>query len=121
MDIGGGAATNVLNFGSKEFIISGTGAGNSPVGAIINTGNQQENAFENISLAADSTVGGNRMDIGRNGTGDTLDLVGHRLTVAMNSGTIFAILNGVNVTSGTIEVSSGGLDLECARECSIRM
>ncbi len=110
LDLAGGAAANALNFGPKVFKIVGTGTATS--GVIFNTGNQQNNAFENITLTGDATIGGARFDVGRTGTGDTLDLANHTLTVAMNANTVFGILNGTNVTAGTIEVSTGALDLE---------
>ena len=110
LDLAGGAAANTVNFGSKNFKIVGTGTGTS--GVIFNTGNSQFTAFENITLTGDATIGGVRFDIGRTGPTSTLDLAGHKLTVTMNNGQLFGVESFSTVTSGTIEVTQGALDIE---------
>ena len=113
LDLGGDTTANdaARNFQSRQFVVSGTGVGG--VGAITNTGVSQQNAFNNIQLAGDTTFSGFRFDIGRTGTG-TLDLAGHTLTVNMNvpAGSLFAILTGTTVTSGNILVNTGGISIE---------
>jgi MYXO-CTERM domain-containing protein len=57
LDIGGIAPDNVGGgFGDKEFFIAGAGPDGS--GAIVNTGNRQQNAFQRITLTGNATVGG---------------------------------------------------------------
>src|SRR5262249_33656012 len=113
LDLGGDGVTNdaAMNFQARQFIVSGTGVGG--VRAITNTGVSQQNAFNNIQLAGDTTFSGLRFDIGRTGTG-TLDLAGHTLTVNMNvpAGSLFAILTGTTVTGGQIIVNTGGISIE---------
>ena len=110
LDIGGFGAANVANgFGAMPFSIAGTGVGGA--GAIINSGtNAQQNAFQNISLSADATVGGTgRFDI-RGGT-PVLNLNGHTLTkIGTNQ---FSIV-GAAVNSGNIVVNQGTLSIETA-------
>src|SRR5205807_10477513 len=78
-DIAGNTTANNLNFGAKQFIISGTGVGGT--GALVNSGTtNQQNAFQSVTLAADASVGGTaRMDIRAGGTA-SLDLATHTLT-----------------------------------------
>ncbi len=113
LDLGGDITVNdgALNFQGKQFVVSGTGVGG--VGAITNTGVSQQNAFNNIQLAGDTTFSGFRFDIGRTGTG-SLDLAGHTLTVNMNAAasSLFAILTGTTVTPGQIIVNTGGISIE---------
>jgi fibronectin-binding autotransporter adhesin len=120
LDIGGNSTTNGLNLGAKLFHIAGAGAPGT-AGAITNTGVLQNAVFNNITLDADATIGGQRIDIGRNttpanATTRTLDLQGHTLTINMTNGTgaqpIFGILDGATVTPGNITVVSGGIDPE---------
>ena len=82
LDIGGIGAANVANgfnaTGVMPFTIAGNGVG-SGAPLSIPAANAQQNAFQNISLAADATVGGTgRFDI-RGGT-PLLNLNGHTLT-----------------------------------------
>jgi fibronectin-binding autotransporter adhesin len=132
-----GTANNVINFGSKVVFIAGTGSGPVTVGAktfsgaIINQSAtiREFDAFEFLTLTGDATVGGSRIDIGRDGDGgvaptrrDVLDLAGHTLTINMNGAAqpVFGIegLNGkgnsvgTTVTSGNIDVVGGSLDIE---------
>lgn len=77
VDVGGNPTTNNQNFGAKQFLISGNGP--SGAGALVNTSTVgQINAYQEVSLEADASVGGpGRFDI-RGGT-STLDLNGHTL------------------------------------------
>ena len=113
LDLGGDTTTNdaALNFQGRSFVVSGTGVGG--LGAIINTGVSQQNAFKNIQLTGDTTFSGFRFDIGRNVVGN-LDLQGHTLTLNMNAAasSLFAILTDVTVTPGQIIVNSGGISIE---------
>jgi autotransporter-associated beta strand protein len=65
LDVSGDATANDLNFQGKVFTIAGTGVNGT--GALTNSGNTaQQNAFQNITLSADASVGGTgRMDIRR--------------------------------------------------------
>jgi fibronectin-binding autotransporter adhesin len=120
-DVGAGAASNTLNFGTKVFKISGAGVGG--LGALVNSSTvSQFNSYEFITLTGDATVGGERFDIGRTGSGDVLDLGNHTLTIQMVAGgsnqPIFGIETNAGsavpttVLSGQIVVASGGIDLE---------
>ncbi len=104
LDIGG------QNLGAEIVSISGTGAG---AGAIINSGNAQQQALRFVRLTADASVGGNgaRWDIRQpaaNG-GEFLDLAGNTLT---KTGTGEFHLVGVNVTDGNMIADSGILAIE---------
>ena len=70
-DIGGNLVQDNANFGAKPFYIAGRGVNTN--GAIVNNGPARSlNAFQDIILTADATIGGtNRWDI-RNGAA-TLD------------------------------------------------
>ena len=110
LDVGGFGAANVANgFGAMPFSIAGTGVGGA--GAIINSGTlAQQNAFQNISLSADATVGGTgRFDI-RGGT-PVLNLNGHTLTKV---GTNQFSLVGAAVNSGNVVVNQGTFSIEAA-------
>ncbi len=87
--------------------IAGTGVGG--LGALINSGGQQQNALNHVTLTADATVGGTgRFDL-RSGTAPTLDLAGFTLTkIGANQ---FSIV-GANVTSGNIAINVGTLGIE---------
>ena len=92
---------NTANYGAKQFNISGAGVGGN--GAIVNSGSvQQQNAFQNIVLTSDATIGGpNRWDI-RGGT-PILDLATHTLTKT-NSNQISMV--SPHVTSGNIVIQA---------------
>jgi autotransporter-associated beta strand protein len=99
-DVGGG-------FQSKQFNIAGTGVGGT--GALVNTGNSQNEAFQRITLTADATIGGTgRMDL-RNG-GATLNLAGFNLTKA---GTNTFNVAGGFISDGNIIVNAGVFSIEC--------
>jgi len=114
LDLGGDLTANdaALNYQGKVFTVAGTGVGG--VGAITNTGVSQFNAFNNITLAADTTFSGFRFDIGRTTAGSQLNLAGHTLTLNMDapSASLFAILANATVSSGNIVVNSGGISIE---------
>src|SRR5207244_2546117 len=108
-------AENVANgFGSKQFSIAGAGPDGS--GALVNNGGpQQFNAFQQVILTGDATIGGSntgttttgRLDL-RNNT-PQLDLAGFTLTKTGNNQ--FSLV-GVNVTDGNIVVNNGTLGIE---------
>lgn len=131
-DVGGTRTYNGLNFGNKQFVISG--AGYLGQGAIINisTG-MQYNGFGRIALADDATIGGpQRIDMSNVAPAPALDLNGHTLTktggcefaihmVQINPGSDAAkidIRQGLlrfetgswvnGTTNNTVTVSSGG-------------
>ena len=104
----GGDTTGSINFGTKNFEIQGTGTDGS--GAIINTGTTELNAFENISLDNDATIGGTaRFDM-RGGL-PSLNLNDHTLT---KLGNIQFSLVGASVSDGNIDVQAGTLSIEVA-------
>jgi len=110
-DLGGNTTANNANFASKLFNIAGNGVGGN--GAIINSYNDtQEDAFQNIALTANATVGGPyRWDM-RNGTPE-LNLNGYTLTV---SNINLIALVSVNITPGNIIIqtnSSLAFQLAC--------
>src|SRR6185437_5102188 len=79
LDISSNMVGNGLNFGTKQFVVSGSGVGGN--GAIINNWTNQQNAFENVVLAGDASIGGSARFDWRNGTPvPVLDLAGHTLT-----------------------------------------
>jgi autotransporter-associated beta strand protein len=109
-----GPAENALNLGARVFRIAGAGVDGN--GVLFNSGLRQLNAFQQVVLTADATVGGNtngggttpgRFDI-RGGT-PQLDLGGFTLT---KSGDIQFTLVGVNVTDGNILVNQGTFAVE---------
>jgi fibronectin-binding autotransporter adhesin len=109
----GGAATNVLSFGGRQFVIAGNGTDPNN-GALTDTGNAQQNAFQRVALSADASIGGpNRFDI--RGTllsgfpQATLDLAGHTLTKV---GANFLGLVAADVSDGNIVVNAGTIDFE---------
>src|SRR6185436_1576056 len=56
LDVGGNGTQNNANFGAKQINIAGVGVGGN--GTIVNNGSvQQQNAFQNVVLTADATVG----------------------------------------------------------------
>ncbi len=101
----GGVTANVVNFGAKQFYISGSGVGGE--GAIVNnSGVGQTNAsgvIENIALTGDATIGGDtRWDM-RGGT-PQLDLAGHTL---YKTGSNQISIVGGTITDGDITVNQG--------------
>jgi fibronectin-binding autotransporter adhesin len=107
LDISGNATANNLNFGAKQFNIAGTGVGGN--GVIVNSGAlAQQNAFQQIALTADATIGGTgRFDV-RGGT-PKLDLAAHTLTkIGSNQFTVV----GATVTDGNIIVNQGTFSIE---------
>lgn len=108
LDLGGNTTANNANYGAKQIKIAGAGVAGTN-GAIINSsGAQQQNAFQNVVLTADATVGGtSRWDI-RGGT-PILDLATHTLTKT-NANQISLV--SAHVTSGNIIVQQGILSIE---------
>ena len=106
IDLAGNAGGN-LNFGSKQFVIAGTGVGGT--GAITHSGTAaQINAFQLVRLSANATVGGTgRFDI--RGVGSNLDLGGFTLT--KNGSNQFSVV-GTLVSDGNIVVNEGVFAIE---------
>lgn len=101
-DAGAQALTN-----TEIFRIAGTGVGGA--GALVNTGADQQNAFNRVELTADSTVGGSgRFDL-RPGTTPTLDLAGFTLT---KTGANQVSVVGGNITAGNITIDAGTFGIE---------
>ncbi len=107
LDLGGNVNQNTANYGAKQFNIAGAGVGGN--GAIVNSATvQQQDAFQNIVLTADATIGGpSRWDI-RGGT-PVLDLAGHTLTKTNANQTSMV---SPHVTSGNIIIQQGTLSFE---------
>ena len=107
LDVGGDGTQNDANFGTKKIDIAGAGVGGN--GCIVNSGGfQQQNAFQNVVLGADATIGGaNRWDI-RGGT-PLLDLAGHTLTKTNVNHIAFV---SAHITSGNILIQQGTVSFE---------
>lgn len=104
--------TNTSDTAGKQFYIAGAGVGGN--GAIVNNGTvNQQNAFQNITLIGDATVGGParwdmRVPDGR--FQPILDLGGHTLT---KTGTNQMSMVALIVTNGgSIIINSGTLSFE---------
>ena len=107
LDVGGGTTPNGIDFGPKQIHIVGTGVGGT--GAITHSGTVgQNNAFEQVVLTGNATVGGTgRFDI--RGDGSALNLADFTLTkVGTNQ---FTIVN-TSVTGGNIVVDGGVFAIE---------
>ena len=107
LDVGGGATADTLSL-PESFTVSGSGTDGN--GAIINTSNQQQNAFGKVALAGDTTFGGTtRWDFRANTP--TLNLNGYKLTKA---GTNIVCLVGAKLLPGTgsIDVAQGVFHIE---------
>ena len=100
-----------LDFGgfkahAEAISIAGTGVGGN--GALINSGTDQINALESLTLSANASIGGNgnRFDIRTNGNTPSLVLANFTLT---KSGSNYVALVGTNVTpgSGHIDITGG--------------
>lgn len=108
----------------EPVIVSGAGANNA--GALINSGADQNNAFRNVTLTGDTTVGGTGL-IGLRTIADSdpgLISNGHQLTKVgtgqfnINGGTTVAGLTNVWATDlGNVDVKQGTLSFE--RRCAL--
>ena len=96
-DVGGTRIINGINFGNKQFIVSG--AGYLGQGAINNTSTaMQYNAFSRISLAGDTTFGANqRWDMNNNAPSSSLDLNDYTLT---KTGSSDVAIHNVQINPG---------------------
>ena len=109
LDLAGSTTANGIDFGPKQIRIVGTGVGGT--GVLTNSGTVgQNNAFEQVILTGNATVGGTgRFDI--RGDGSTLDLAGFTLTkVGTNQFTVV----DTTVTNGNIVVNGGVFAIEAA-------
>ncbi len=108
VDIAGNPTANNQNFGAKQFNIAGNGAGGT--GALVNSGTvAQLNAYQEVALDADASVGGTgRFDI-RGGT-PTLDLNGH--TLRKRGTNQFTLVAATVEDGGSIIVEQGLFALE---------
>ena len=109
IDLGSGAGTNSLNFGTRQFNVVGAGPDGS--GVIINSHatRAQQNAFQNVRLTGDATFGGtSRFDI-RSSAG-TLDLAGNTLHKVGNMQ--LSLVGVTTVTDGNIHVHNGTFSVE---------
>lgn len=112
IDLAGNTTANNVNFGAKQFSISGNGP--SGLGALVNIGGSgQQNAYQNVALAADASVGGDsRFDI--RGGSATLALDGHTLRKrGTNQITVVAgIIDGDDTNPSRILVEEGTFSAE---------
>lgn len=94
---------------AESITISGAGVGG--IGALTNTGVDQINAVQHLTLAADSTVGGtNRWDLRQNTTTPTFDMGGFALT---KTGANRVSLVGATVSNpGNIDVTQGTFSIQ---------
>jgi fibronectin-binding autotransporter adhesin len=108
---GGTLDVNGFNLGVEPVTVSGTGVGNN--GAIINTGAGQNNALQNVTLAANATFGGSsRWDIRESATGANDATLNGAFTIT-KTGTNQVSLVGVQAaTLGNINVSQGIFGIE---------
>ena len=110
-DVGGTRIQNALNFGNKQFVISG--AGYLGQGAIINISTtSQYSAFGRIALADDATIGGpQRIDMSSVATAPALDLNDHTLT---KTGACEFAIHGVQINpgAGKVVINQGLLRFE---------
>jgi autotransporter-associated beta strand protein len=116
IDLSGITNANIAGgFMQKQFFIAGNGVNN--LGALTNSGVNQQNYFERVTLTADASVGGGvRFDIrnfnglsSQNNNGAVLDLAGHTFT---NNNTSFLGIVGVEITDGNIVTKFGNFDFE---------
>jgi autotransporter-associated beta strand protein len=113
IDIGAGAGTNTLNFGTREFYVVGSGADgngviqNNPTATTI----AQQNAFQRVHLLGDATFGGTaRYDIRTGNASGMLDLAGHTLTKIGNNQ--LSLVGVTSVSDGNINVNQGTFSIE---------
>lgn len=103
LDFGG------FNTYAESITVSGSGVGGN--GALINTGADQINAAQNVTLAADTTFGGtNRWDLRQNSAAPTFNMGGFNLT---KTGTNRMSLVGTAVSNpGNIDVVQGTFSIQ---------
>jgi autotransporter-associated beta strand protein len=113
IDIGAGAGTNTLNFGTREFFVQGSGVDgngviqNNPTATTI----AQQNAFQRVHLTGDATFGGTaRYDIRTGNASGVLDLAGHTLTKVGNNQV--SLVGVTSVSDGNINVNQGTFSIE---------
>ncbi|HTQ29694.1 MAG TPA: autotransporter-associated beta strand repeat-containing protein, partial [Opitutaceae bacterium] len=96
----GGVTASVVNFGAKQFNISGAGAGGN--GAITNSSTViQTNAFQSVALTGDATIGGG--DGSSNTQNGRWDIRGGSATLALGNNTLTKTgSNQVSIVAGTI-------------------
>jgi autotransporter-associated beta strand protein len=111
LDLSGNLTAQALNFGSKQFRIAGSGP--DGLGVIVNFGVSQFNAFQQVVLTGNATIGGaQRFDIRSVPTSALnarLDLAGNTLT--KNGANQFSLV-GVDVTDGDIIINQGIFAIE---------
>ncbi len=122
LDLTGLGTANSINLGSRLVSLAGAGIATAAFptgeGAVFNNGQSQENAFERGILTADTTIGAPaRIDIGRNGSGNFLNLNGFTLTkIGANQLTLTGAggAGPVLMGPGNILVTQGTLSMEQA-------
>ncbi len=131
LDISNITGTNTLNLGSRLVSIAGVGVATTAFpggeGALYNGGIEQDAMMQKMALTADATINtdnaptatatGGRMDVGRNGSGNFLNLNGHTLTKI--GGGQFSITGNAAAAvtvqgPGNILVTQGALSIEQA-------
>ena len=113
LDLGGITANNVANgFGARQIFVSGTGVGGG-LGAIANSSATvaQQNAFQNVTLTGNATIGNPGSPTVANSPG-RFDIRGGVALLNLNGNTLTKIgtnqftLVGVTVNDGNIVVAS---------------
>jgi autotransporter-associated beta strand protein len=106
-----------VNQGTREFIVSGSGATMSngvAAGAVTNFGGGQNNALIKLTLAGDAAVGGTgRWDLRTNGTNGAV-LNGGTFTLTKVGTNTVSIVQPASVSVGNIVVDGGVLSFENA-------
>jgi autotransporter-associated beta strand protein len=107
---GGTFDVNGQNFGTKLFTVSGAGV--DGLGALINTGASQINALQQVTLAGDTTIGGDiRFDI--RGTGSGLFTNGNPYKLTKVGLSQFSLVGAtVDSALGDIDLQSGMISVE---------
>ncbi len=103
LDLGGSMNSDSLNLGAEVFTVSGTGVGG--LGAIVNSGsNQQINAIAKIVLAGPTTFGGTKRWDMRNNS-PSLDFGGFTLTKTGSN--VIALVGVTGTNAGNIDIQQG--------------
>ena len=111
---GGTLELNSADVGQEHVFVSGTGV--SGLGAIYNSGGDENNALELVTLTGHAKFGGtDRWDIRDNGSGAALSTAGnsYNLSIATDSDEQVSLVSVVvDPALGDIEIQAGGFSVE---------
>jgi autotransporter-associated beta strand protein len=120
LDISGPSFGNNQNplFGTKVIYVSGWGVNSN--GCVIASSTNQENAFENFSLAGDAAIGGNgyRWDVGRPATGAGVFSTGGNPYNLYKVGSNYVAFLGLTVDTNLANIDIRGGILAFQQACS---